>query len=141
MDNYFEEKEKNEKKNKKYLNEFTNWLKQKDLKDKTIRKHVSNVDLYINEYLTYYEMLTPEEGVCFVDSFLDGWFIEKCLWASENSLKETASSIKKFYQYMAENNYVSKEAYDEMCQIVKGGMDGFIETLNDYDNGIYYDIF
>lgn len=141
MDNYEEEKEKNEKRNKKYLNEFTNWLKQKGLKDKTIRKHVGNADLYINEYLTYYEILTSEKGVYFVGSFLDGWFIEKCLWASKYSLKEMASSIKKFYQYMAENNYVSKEDYDEMCQIIKGGMEEFIETLNDYDNGIYYDIF
>ena len=39
-----------------------------------------------------------EDGMNCIHSFLDGWFIEKCLWASRNLLKETATSIKKFYQ-------------------------------------------
>lgn len=39
-----------------------------------------------------------EDGMNCIHSFLDDWFIEKCLWASRNSLKETVTSIKKFYQ-------------------------------------------
>lgn len=38
--------------------------------------------------------------------FLDEWFINKYLWVSKSSLKKTLASLKKFYQYMSENDYV-----------------------------------
>ncbi len=133
--------EKNRKRNEKYLKEFKQWLKGKGLSEKTIKKHLSNVDLYINDYLNYYDIIKAEDGVGDVYSFLDGWFIEKCLWASKNSLKETASSIKKFYQYMSENNYVSVSDYKDMCFFVKENMDMCFESLEAFENGTYFDIF
>ena len=108
---------------------------------KTIRKHLNNVDLYINNYLNYYDITKVEDGMSCIYSFLDGWFIEKCLWSSKNSLKETGASIKKFYQYMSENNYVSSEEYKEMCDLIRENMDVFLEQVDAYDNGTYYDIF
>ena len=77
----------------------------------------------------------------YVHLFLDSWFIEKCLWASRNSLKETAASIKKFYKYMCENNYVSLEDYKDMCIFIKETMDEFLEKVDEFDNGTYYNIF
>ena len=97
--------------------------------------------MYINDYLNYYDIIKAEDGVGDVYSFLDGWFIEKCLWASKNSLKETASSIKKFYQYMSENNYVSVSDYKDMCFFVKENMDMCFESLEAFENGTYFDIF
>ncbi len=141
MFDYDKKVEKNRKRNEKYIKEFENWLKEKGLVDKTIRKHLNNIDLYINDYLNYYEITKVEDGIDNVYSFLSGWFIEKCLWASKNSLKETATSIKKFYQYMSENNYVSVEDYNEMCYFIKDNMDEFLETLEEFDNGTCYDIF
>ena len=82
-----------------------------------------------------------EDGVYSVYGFLDGWFIEKCLWASRNSLKETAASIKKFYECMSEKGYVKKEDYKSLCLEIKEGMDEFLEQLDAFDNGTYYDIF
>ncbi len=82
-----------------------------------------------------------EDGITAVYSFLDGWFIEKCLWSSRNSVKETASSIKKFYQCMSEKEYVSKEDYKELCDFIKENMDEFLEQVDAFDNGTYYDIF
>ena len=127
--------------NKKYLDEFWDWLKNKGLKENTIRSHVSNADLYINDYLNYYDITKVEDGMSSVHSFLDGWFIEKCLWASKNSLKETAASIKKFYQFMSENNYVNVDDYIDMCSFIKENMDEFLEQVDAFDNGTYYDIF
>ena len=141
MFDYDKKVEENRKRNEKYIKEFESWLKEKGLVDKTIRKHLNNVDLYINNYLNYYEITKVEDGIDEVYSFLSGWFIEKCLWASKNSLKETADSIKKFYQYMSENNYVSVEDYNEMCYFIKDNMDEFLEILEEFDNGTYYDIF
>lgn len=141
MMDYDEKVEENEKRNEKYINEFENWLTEKGLATKTIKKHLNNVDLYINSYLNYYDITKAEEGMNQIYSFLNGWFIEKCLWSSRNSLKETAASIKKFYQYMSEYNYVSLEDYKDMCILIKDNMDNFLEQVDAFDNGTYYDDF
>ena len=141
MIDYDKKVEENQKRNEKYIKEFEKWLNEKGLVKKTIRKHLNNVDLYINNYLNYYDITKVEDGMSCIYSFLDGWFIEKCLWSSKNSLKETGASIKKFYQYMSENNYVSSEEYKEMCDLIRENMDVFLEQVDAYDNGTYYDIF
>ena len=133
--------EENKKRNKKFMKEFEEYLKEKNLKDKTIKKHLSNVDLFINEYLNYYDIETPEEGINSVYSFLSGWFIEKCMWATVYTTKETAASIKKFYAYMSEKGYVKKEDYKELCEELKDSMDEILEYLDAFDNGTYYDMF
>ena len=133
--------EENKKRNKKFMKEFEEYLKEKNLKDKTIKKHLSNVDLFINDYLNYYDIETPEEGINSVYSFLSGWFIEKCMWATVYTTKETAASIKKFYAYMSEKGYVKKEVYKELCEELKDSMDEILEYLDAFDNGTYYDMF
>lgn len=133
--------EENKKRNKKFMKEFEEYLKEKNLKDKTIKKHLSNVDLFINDHLNYYDIETPEEGINSVYSFLSGWFIEKCMWATVYTTKETAASIKKFYAYMSEKGYVKKEDYKELCEELKDSMDEILEYLDAFDNGTYYDMF
>lgn len=133
--------EENKKRNKKFMKEFEEYLKEKNLKDKTIKKHLSNVDLFINDYLNYYDIETQEEGINSVYSFLSGWFIEKCMWATVYTTKETAASIKKFYAYMSEKGYVKKEDYKELCEELKDSMDEILEYLDAFDNGTYYDMF
>lgn len=131
----------NQKRNKKFMKEFEKWLKEKSLSDKTIKKHLSNVDLFINDYLNYYDVETAEEGIDSVYSFLSGWFIEKCMWATPCTTKEEAASIKKFYAYMSEKGYVEKEDYKFLCEDLKDNMDEILDTLEDFDNGTYYDMF
>ena len=41
------------KHNAKLLDEFALWLQASNLKEETIKQHVNNIDLYINEYLLY----------------------------------------------------------------------------------------
>lgn len=131
----------NQKRNKKFMKEFEEWLKEKSLSDKTIKKHLSNVDLFINDYLNYYDVETAEEGITSVYSFLNGWFIEKCMWATPYTTKEEAASIKKFYAYMSEKGYVEKEDYKFLCEELKDSMDEILDTLEAFDNGTYYDMF
>ena len=131
----------NQKRNKKFMKEFEEWLKEKSLSDKTIKKHISNVDIFINDYLNYYDVETAEEGITSVYSFLNGWFIEKCMWATPYTTKEEAASIKKFYAYMSEKGYVEKEDYKFLCEELKDSMDEILDTLEAFDNGTYYDMF
>lgn len=141
MTDYEIKVEENLKRNEKYIKEFEKWLNEKNLAKKTIRKHISNIDLYINDYLNYYDVIKVEDGIGSVYSFLDGWFIEKCLWASKNSLKETATSIKKFYQFMSENNYVGIDNYKDMCSFIEENMDKFLGNVDAFEDETYYDIF
>ena len=141
MFDYDKKVEKNIKRNEKYIVEFELWLKDKGLVNKTIKRHLDNISLYLNDYLNYYDITKMEDGIDEVYSFLNGWFIEKCLWASKNSLKETAASIKKFYECMVELGYVKEEEYKFLCNVIKDNMGEFLEQLEAFDNGTYYDIF
>ena len=141
MNDYENKVDKNRKRNEKYIKEFEEWLSEKGLVKKTIRKHLGNVDLYINDYLNYYDVTKVEDGIDDIYSFIDDWFIRKCLWASKNSIKEMVASLKKFYQFMSDNDYVSVDDYKDMCSFIKDSMDDFYESLDDFDNGTYYNIF
>ena len=141
---YEKEMNENAKRNEKYLKEFENWLNKKGLVNKTIKKHLNNTDLFINDYLNYYDITKAEDGLGEVFRFLDDWFIRKCMWSSRNSLKETAASLKKFYQYMSENNYVGVNDYKETFDFIKNNMDDLLEHVdefNNFDEDDYYDLF
>ena len=141
MENIERKIKENQTRNKKFIKEFEEWLKEKSLSDKTIKKHISNVDIFINDYLNYYDIETAEEGINSVYSFLSGWFIEKCMWATPYTTKEEAASIKKFYAYMSEKGYVEKEDYKFLCEELKDSMDEILDTLEAFDNDTFYDMF
>ena len=138
MDNYEKRLEENEKRNQKFIEEFEFWLNEKGLVKKTIRKHLSNIDLYLNGYLTYMDINKMEDGINEFDSFLGDWFIRKCMWSSKSSIKENATSIKKFYQCMKEKGYVKEEDYSSLCEEIKENMECWLEFMNDYDSGEFY---
>ena len=141
MENIERKIKENQTRNKKFIKEFEEWLKEKSLSDKTIKKHISNVDIFINDYLNYYDIETAEEGINSVYSFLSGWFIENCMWATPYTTKEESASIKKFYAYISEKGYVEKEDYKFLCEELKDSMDEILDTLEAFDNGTYYDMF
>ena len=134
---YEKDKEKNIKRNKKFLNEFKNEMQKQNLSPKTIDKHLSNIEFYLNDYLTYYDITKMEDGVYEINMFLGDFFIRKCLWSSVSSIKENASSIKKFYKCMYELNHIDKESYNHLCLIVKENIDDWIDKLIKYDNEIF----
>ena len=141
MFDYDKKIDMNRKRNEKYIKEFEEWLNKKGLVNKTIRKHLNNVDLYINDYLNYYEITKMEDGTTMIYSFLNNWFIRKCLYASKTSIKENAASIKKFYQCMSEKKYIDVEKYKILCEIIKDNMDVFLDSLDEYDNMDYEEYF
>lgn len=140
MDDFEKRVEENEKRNDKYLKMFETYLKKKKLTDKTIRKHISNVDFYLNYYLVYYDVVKMEDGISNVFEFFDDWFIRKSTWASSTSIRENAASLKKFYGYMKECNLVSDEDYSRLCEILKYNMEDFLNSLEEYESD-FYDFF
>lgn len=133
---YEEQVRINEKKNEQYLQEFSKYLENDGLSAKTINKHVNNVEFYINTYLNAYEPTDMKDGCIGICMYLGDWFIRKTTWASKNSIKENAASIKKFYKCMLELNHISISEYENICLDIKTEMKTWIdcvEKYNDYD--------
>ncbi|HJD14357.1 MAG TPA: hypothetical protein IAA03_11320 [Candidatus Ruminococcus avistercoris] len=93
------------------------------LSPKTIRRHLSNVDFYINEFLLYADALPMEYGLGKIDEFLGEFFIRKCMWSTPATIKSTAASIKKFYKCMLDHGKIEKGDYKFFCETVKVGME------------------
>ena len=111
--------------NEELLELFEKDMMDKNLADKTINRHLSNVNFYINEYMLH-EDATP----------MGDFFIRKCMWSTPASIKSTAASIKKFYKCMLDYGKIEKADYEFLCADIKEGMDEWrsaCEAYNDPD--------
>ena len=66
--------------NKPLLQLFEEYLKKINLSKKTIKNHVANADLYINEFLLHDEPKPMEDGCFMADSFFDFFNYEFCFY-------------------------------------------------------------
>ena len=120
--------------NKKLLDDFASWLQDANLTASTIKKHIDNVDFFINEYLLYEDATAPEDGIYDISMFLGYWFIKKAMWASESSIRSNAASLKKFYTFLQERGVVNKEDLEFIKETIKEEMPEWIATLSRYDD-------
>lgn len=105
-----------------------------NLKPQTIRRHLSNVAFYLDDYLLRYDALTFRDGVWELPGFLGDFFIRKCMWSTPASIKSTAASIKKFYKCMMDNGLIPKADYAQLCEIIKENMEDWQETCAIYND-------
>ena len=120
--------------NRILLEGFEEWLRQSGLKDKTIRKHVQNVDFYINDYLLYDSYTPAKEGVSAINGFFNWFFPRKAMWSSRASTKETAASLKKFYKFLAEMGVMPPADYLFLLAEIKSEMPEWLENYeNEYE--------
>jgi len=120
--------------NKELISGFENWLSSKGLSQKTIDKHTLNVDFYVNEFLLYEDAIEAKDGVGEIGMFLGYWLIKKALWANKTSIRENASSLKKFYQYLYEIGKVSEEDFLTLKETIKEDMPDWLATMDRYDD-------
>ncbi len=120
--------------NKHLLNDFEKWLSENNLSNKTIKKHISNVDFYINEFLLYEDAIEAADGVGSIGMFLGYWFIRKAMWASKTAIKESAASLRKFYQFMLETEKITKEAFEHLKDRIKKDMPEWFGRMERYDD-------
>ena len=122
--------------NNHLLKLFEKDLVQSGISEKTINRHLSNVDFYINTYLLREEIYPMEYGVNMIDEFLGDFFIRKCMWSTPGNIKSTAASIKKFYHSMLTHSKISKKDYDYLCSEIQDGLETWqlnCELYNDPD--------
>ena len=120
--------------NEKLLDEFEGWLAAANLTDNTIRKHIGNVELYINHYLLEDDALEARDGVSEITGFLGYWFIRKAMWASAAAIKENAAGLKKFYTFMEKTGRVDADELQTLKEAIKEEMPAWIARLERYDD-------
>ncbi|MED9969055.1 MAG: hypothetical protein UFA98_03450, partial [Ruminococcus sp.] len=96
------------KENAEYLKLFEADLTEKGLSPKTIKNHISNVDLFINEFLLREDAQPIETGIDNLDPFFY-FYIHKCMWSTPASVRSMAAGLKKFYKCMAEHEIIEEE--------------------------------
>ena len=121
--------------NEKFLEMFERNLVSAGLSQATIRKHLSNVDFYINTYLLREEPLGMERGCFKIDTFFGYFFIHKCMWSTPGNIKTTAASIKKYYKCMLENKCIEKADYGFLCSEIRGHMEEWQEDCARFNSG------
>ena len=56
------------------------------------------------------------------------------MWANKSAIKENAASLKKFYQYLYEDNKVSEEDINTLKESIKENMSEWLATMDRYDD-------
>ena len=126
------------KHNKILLEEFQNNMKESGLTQKTIRNHLGNVGLFINDYL-FWEEIAPENSDEEIDIFFDDWAIRKNVIFSESSMRQFASSVKKFYKFLYESGWIDKEKHDGIKHTFKDGLPDWLISVRQYEDDLYKD--
>jgi len=129
---YEKECKKIRKENEALLSAFETWLSSKNLTEKTIDRHMSNIDFYINNFLLYEDAIEAADGTDEIGMFLGYWFIKKAMWSNKAAIKENAASLKKFYQYLYEDGKVTKDSLQGMKESIKEDMPEWLATMARY---------
>jgi len=101
--------------NKPLLSLYTRYLKEdKNYIEKTMELHVSNIDFFSHDFLINYEGLNLVDGISFFDQFLGRFFIRKCMWSNEKSMKEYCRSFVLLFDALLSEGLISKSKYDDL---------------------------
>lgn len=138
MEDYEDHKaeiEKISKHNEQLLAEFQQSLMDKQLSRQTIRKHMFNVDLYINDFLLYSddELLEAKQGPLDITEFFGYWFIREAPSSSVTQMNESIVSLKKFYTFMYERGEIDKRTLDDLKETIKEEKPNWMNSMRHYN--------
>jgi hypothetical protein len=101
------------------LDGFGLMLGNKRLSPRTISAHRDNVSFFINTFLLYTNATKrPEDGIGEVDAFLGYWFIRKAMWSTPRTIKNNATSLYKFYAFLAASGKVTLAQLAELKETI-----------------------
>lgn len=112
------ELEAKRKENENYLKLFENQMKKEGLAPRIIKKHLSNVEFYINDYLLFSSIINIEDGMSEMRDFFYYWFFAKALQSKCESVSAHIDSVTLFYKLMVDQGLANREDYEKMlCNI------------------------
>lgn len=119
------------KNNEKLLAAFKEYLiNVKGLGEKTVKRHIEQLDFYLNVYLAEDEQVTPINSGDSAGAFLGDFFVRKDLSSSVTSLKQNGSALKKLYQFLYEAGEISKTDLAEINEYIRTGIQEGEEYLS-----------
>lgn len=118
--------------NEKYLEMFGGFLEKRNYREKTVKKHKSHVDYYINHFLMYGIPKHMEEGCsAAVFGFIISRVNEKVIPASVHNIDYFLASIRLFYECMCEKKLVSRKQFKDFKEVIADLKDEMIEDYYD----------
>ena len=119
--------------NTQILEQFEGVIRSKGLTKRTIESHLGNIDLFLNDFLLREEPYQAAEGITRLDSFFY-FFIHKCMWSTPGTVKTTATSLKKFYQFMRDSGKISAEDFAFVSGEIKENLPRWVEDCRKFND-------
>lgn len=141
---YEEEVAKCREENKKHLEDFRVALEAKNISPKTIKQHISNMQLYLNHYMQREEATPMEGGWVMVDTFFTWFYPLKCMPSSAYGAKSMMASVKKFYKLMMDKGLIEKDDYQQMLATMKEHREEYLSyygSSNSSSSSSHFDIY
>lgn len=106
--------------NSSYLHLFESDLH--GLAPKTIKRHLQNMDFFLNTYLVFDESnpLSMQDGVNSIDGFL-GYFLEEKTYFTDSTKRSFVASLRKFYKSMVAHGKITPEQYEDVVESLRDG--------------------
>lgn len=112
--------------NNKYINNFAAELKKSGLSEKTIKNHISNLDLFLNQYMLKELINNLFNGYGAINMFME-FYINKCMYSNASGVKELSISIKKFYKFMLDLGFIDDEDLYVLKELINENLDNWIK--------------
>ena len=102
------------------------------LAPKTIKRHLQNVDFFLNTYLLFDEAnpLSMQDGVNAIDDFL-GYFLEEKTYFADSTKRSFVASLRKFYKSMVAHGKITSEQYEDVVESLQDGGAEYKALLKD----------
>ena len=95
-----EKYEKIQEENNKLLKTFEEWLLNRNYSRKAVKRLISDVDLFINQFIAMEEEISPREVDGYNLDYFFRWCIDKWMLNTASGLISVVSSIQLFYEYL-----------------------------------------
>lgn len=104
-----------------FLEEFEKYLTtHKKLSQKTVDKHVDNLDFYINIYLNNYNETSVLDSTGIdIEDFLGSFLIRKLISSTKSDVYSFIRSFKKFYRFLLDTRKITKDQYEDVYEACK----------------------
>jgi len=120
--------------NAELLDAFHAHLESKNLSPKTAGRHANNIAFFADHYLADYEATSLVDGYNMIAGFLGDWFIRKAMWSDEKSIRENATSFRKYYAFLRDSSIIEEGEYKALLASIKEQQDEWIDTVDRYND-------
>lgn len=110
---------------------FEKYLHKLGLSEPTIKKHLANIDLFINYFLLQFEILRPEHGISEVEYFFGEWYPGNIPDINKADIKAYIATLRKFFTHQARVGYLEGEDIAELNYIINEKKDSWLALVPD----------